>query len=320
MRIPLANVPRSALPQGALVALVVALVFAVFHFFGVTDVGYDARIATRSAFVWLWRRWEGEWNQSAFAIGHWVPLLFLLMLWSRRHDLRAAAGPAAPAGLAVVLIALAAHWVGARAQQTRLSLAAFALLAWAIPFYCAGGKLARRLAFPCAFLLFAMPLNFLEGAVRPLRTAAVQVSALLLAGFGLDIHALGSRVAQRGPRPFALDLADSAGSLYALLAVLAIALVGGYLLRLSLRRRLLLVAVTPVAFVTANVLRALAFALPAAAFGDASVERVFARWSGPVYFLAAILLLVLLPALLRTDKLKTWWRHALRPTPPGSVP
>lgn len=285
------DISRAERARGAQIALVIALIFALFHFFGVTDVGYDARIATRSAFVWLWRRWMGDLNGTWLASSHWIPLVALLLVWSRRHELRAAAGPASRIGLAFVLLALALHWAGARAQQTRLSLAAFALLLWAIPYYAAGWKVARGLAFPCAFLLLAMPLNFLDGATRPLRYLAVKFSALLLGGLGLNVGSGGAQVFSRVEQGFRLDLADPASGIYFLTALLAVLLAVGFLRRWTLPRFLVSVALLPVVCVAANVTRTVVFALAGEAFGAAAASAGFGSWSGSVMFMAALGLL-----------------------------
>ena len=290
MRWPLHPLIRPDLARGVWLAAVCALVFALFHFFGVTDVGYDPATATRSAFIWLGRRWRGDLDISWFATGHLVPLIALLLVWSRRRELRAAVAGPSRLGLACVVLALAVHWVGARAQQTRLSLAALVLLAWAIPCYAAGARVGRLIALPCAFLLLAIPLNFLEGLTRPLRFLAVHASALLLAGLGLNVEAAGSLVFSRVEHGFQLEMADHVSGFYPLTALLALVLANGFLRRWPVRSYVLWLALLPAVVVTANTLRALVFGLAGEAFAGASTGAAFARWS-PSFFLFTALVL-----------------------------
>jgi exosortase len=289
MRWPLHPLARTDLARGAWIAAVCALVFALFHFFGVTDVGYDPATATRSAFVWLGRRWRGDLDVSWFASGHLIPVVTLLLVWSRRRELRAAvAERASGVGLACVALALALHWVGARAQQTRLSLAAFALLAWAIPFYAGGGRVARVLAFPCLFLLLAIPLNFMDGLARPLRYVAVHLSALLLSGLGLNVDVAGSLVYSRVEHGFRLELADHVSGIYPAAALAALVLATGFLRRWSTARFAATLAALPVVIVLANTLRTVVFGLAGEAFGGAATAGAFARWSPSLFLLAAL--------------------------------
>ena len=289
MRWPLHPLARTDLARGAWIAAVCALVFALFHFFGVTDVGYDPATATRSAFVWLGRRWRGDLDVSWFASGHLIPVVTLLLVWSRRRALRAAvAERTSGIGLACVVLALALHWVGARAQQTRLSLAAFALLSWAIPFYAGGGRVARALAFPCLFLLLAIPLNFMDGLTRPLRYVAVQLSALLLSGLGLNVDLAGSLVYSRVEHGFRLELADHVSGIYPAAALAALVLATGFLRRWSTARLTATLAALPVVIVLANTLRTVVFGLAGEAFGGAATAGAFARWSPSFFLLIAL--------------------------------
>lgn len=279
------------LRQGAQVALLAALIFAAWHFFGATDIGYDAARATPSAFVWLWRRWMGEVDTTWFATSIWVPALFLLMVWTRRRDLQAAAGPTSRLGLAVVVLALALHWMGARAQQTRLSLAAFALLLWAIPYYLTGPAVARRLAFPCSFLLLAMPLNFLDGLTLPLRWLAVKLAALLLGGLGLNVTSGTAQVYSRVENGFHFDLADAASGIYPLAALGMLLLTIGFLRRWPWWRLAAWLALLPLVFVLANAGRTVLFGLGGEAFGPAAASAAFGRWS-PAFLLVIALALL----------------------------
>ena len=298
--------------QGAWVAILCGLVFALYHFFGVTDVGYDPAIATRSAFVWIARRWRGDLDTTWFASSHWIPLLTLLMIWSRRRELREEAGAPSALGLAAIAFALLLHWAGARAQQTRISLAAFALLAWAVPFHAAGARVARRLAFPCAFLLLAIPLNFFDSLAHPLRAVAVQLSALLLSGLGLNVAASGSLVFSRRDLGFSLDLADPISGIFPVTALLAGLLAFGFLRRWPWRRYVQWLILLPAVIVGANVTRTLAFALAGEAFGGAAAGAAFRRWSGAVFALAALALLGVLTWMRR--EVRTRWNALRRPS------
>ena len=168
-------------------AIIAALVYALFHFFGVTDVGYGRTLATRSIFIWLFRWWRPHsvtGNDMPFG---WIaPIVTLWMIWHARGELARAEKKPAWTGLALIALALAMHWLGARTEQTRISLGALVLLLWSIPFHIAGWRVARILLIPCAFLFLAVPLDFLDALTTKIRIISSASAVDLLRGLGIE--------------------------------------------------------------------------------------------------------------------------------------
>ena len=108
-----------------------------------------------------------------------VPLFSLFLVWRRRREIAAAAGPPSLAGVLLCLPLLALLWLGERGDQPRLSQIAVYGLLWTLPYACFGRCLARRLLFPVAFLVFTVPLGFLDFFTVRLRLATAWISALL---------------------------------------------------------------------------------------------------------------------------------------------
>jgi hypothetical protein len=157
----LAALSRSDLIRAGLTALIFALAVLLFHLQGNTT---DIRAFGRSAILWMVSWWRPEASAGTdYSHGWLIPLASIGIIWMRRLELLSLPKKVSRWGLAFVVMALLLHWLGAKAQQTRLSLMALILLLWAVPFFFYGGPTARLLMFPCAYLLFCVPMAFLDG-------------------------------------------------------------------------------------------------------------------------------------------------------------
>ena len=284
-----------------LIAAILLVIGAIYQFFGVTDIGYDAKRTTTSVFYWLFDRWRTDWNDTWYAHSHLVPLVSLFLLWLRRKELRAAPKSVCAWGLALIILALLAHWIGLKTQQTRLSLLSLVLLSWSIPLYLAGWRTARLLLFPCLFLIFSLPLNFFDSMTNPLRIMAATITAGLLGGLGLEIQRTGSVIYSPVEGGYAFDLADSSGGIFAVILIIIIGLLYAHLTRLRGWRFLALAAMTVPVAMLANVVRGLVMVLLAEALGATTAMPIYRSASGAVLLPCALLLIGLTARLLRID-------------------
>lgn len=259
--------------------------WALFHFQGVTDIGYLAHKANPSAFTWLFFRWQVDWHATHYAINFLAPALALWLLWRRRDRLRAGSYRVAWTGAAVVLLGLALHILGAKAQQTRLSLIGMVLLLWGAPWFAWGPLVGRTLRYPALALFFSLPLNFFDQALNPIRVAAARISAGLAAGLGLNVKAIGSLLVDGETGSWTLDLADSTSSIYALLALTLWTLFRAELRLPDARRKIWLLLWTPVLFVLATILRGAALALLAEGWSAPLAQTLHDRTPALLLFL-----------------------------------
>lgn len=254
----------------ALGGVIALLLVALFHFHGVTDLGYGKTMLTRSLFVWLQQRWViYTADQNDFPYGWAAPLVSLAMVWHLRHELAAVDKRPCLAGLALVLFGLLLHWAGARAQQSRISMAAFMLLVWAIPFYLYGWPVARRLLVPAGFLLFALQFDFLFLLVARLRATVAFVSTLLINGLGASAVRTDPTSLQAGGHVIAL--AQQPGGLRSIMLVTAAAIMLAWWRQRGLWRQLALVAAAPLLVMAGSVVRTVAHGLGGPMMGHAAV-------------------------------------------------
>lgn len=245
------------------VASIAALVAALFHFFGVTDVGYDPATSTRSLFVWLSRRWTSySATQDDFPYGWAAPLVSLWMIWRLRHELSSAAKRISYAGLALIILALLLHWLGARTQQTRITFAAFILLVWSVPFYLCGWRVARLLIIPACFLCFMIQLDFLTGFSLKFRQLQSDAAAFLLNGLGISIQRTANII-----KAGEVEIMTTAGpgGLRSIWLLFAVTLLAAWIRPLGKFRTLVFLTVVPAAAFLSAVFRVSATAMSASA-------------------------------------------------------
>jgi exosortase len=304
-----------------LAAVIVGFLFAMFHFLGntVADAG------GRSAFLWMYARWQDKisFGGADYSHGFLIPFVSLWAVWHKRHDLMAAPRSINASGLVLIVLALALHWIGAKMQQTRVSLGALILLLWAFPLYFCGWRFARHLIFPVSYLVFCIPLNFLDVIAFPLRIFATNVSVAVLHGLSIDVVQIGSSIRafdMMGTERWGVDVANPCSGLRSLLAMTALTAVYAYVTqRTLLKQWILFLSSIPLA-IAGNVVRIIFIGLIAESFGERVAVGIVHDYSGYVVFTVAILLMVSIGSILNTDLRWAWAgvrRLMTQPAPEG---
>jgi EpsI family protein len=184
----------------------------------------------------------------------------------------------------------ALHLFGYFVQQTRFSIVALLLFIWGVLALAGGRRWGRAALFPLAFLLFAVPVNFLDTAGFWLRLWVIDASYGLAHFAGLDVMRSGTQLfAPDGA--FQYDVAAACSGVRSLMALLALSLLAGYLhFRAGWLRGLMLLLSLPFTYV-GNVVRIAAVIFTAQWFGQKAGGWVH-EWAGFLVF-AIVLGLVL---------------------------
>lgn len=294
------GIPRSlslprAVPHALFGVLVVACVAVLYGLHGNAEA---VGVIGRSALFWMVRRWGGAGGDLSH--GWLIPLVSLFVVWTRRRELAAAPRRVCWPAALLVALALLLHVAGIRAQITRVSLASLVLLLWALPLFFYGAAVARLLIFPCAYLVFCIPMSFLDSVTLPLRLLASAASEALLNGLGIAVVRTGT-VLRSASGDFALEVADVCSGLRYLLAMMALSAPYAVLTqRTAVRRCALFAASVPVA-VIANVVRVVAIGLVASATDHETALRVYHDYSGYIVFAVGLGLLLGLGSVMRVD-------------------
>lgn len=279
-------------------ACVCGLLFFVFHFHGNSQ---ETATCGNSLFRWLESRWHGDFSYCCF-----LPLASLFAVWLRRRQIAEAPKRVFwPAG-ALFLFALALHWLGVLAQQPRISAAAFILVLFSLPSLFYGPGVAANLLFPCSYLVFAIPLNFIDSMTSPLRIFATRVAGFVLNGVGIAMTRVGSGLYSEEVGGF--NVAPECSGLRSLLAMTAlIAFYAWFSQKTLLKKWVLFLASIPIAIV-ANICRIVLVVVVARFFGRELALGLWHDYSGYPIFVISILLVLALDRLLNADWKNQWIR------------
>jgi exosortase len=244
-----------------------------FQVFGNATRGY---IDTASLFTW----WFRQWGIPQAELGHaWfvVPAALLLFAWNlRRFPARPEAEPLGwlpwLAGSSLL------HVLGFLVQQPRLSLLGLLLFPYALLRLSGRRGWAAAAVFPLAFLLLAMPLDFLGVLAFRLRQG-VSVAALWLSQLcGWEVQRSGTQLLS-AKGLYHYEIAAACSGLRSLAALAALCLLIGYLHLGRLRSRLALFLLSiPYAFL-GNLLRVWLIIAASELLGPTAGGRMHA-WGG----------------------------------------
>jgi exosortase len=296
---------RPTAVRAVLLLLVAAGVVLLYGVYGNAQEALHPRHG-KSAILWMVLRWQ---TGGEFSHGWFVPLVSIAMIWWKRRELAAAPVRANWGGLALTVLALLLHWAGVRAQLTRVSLLSMVLLLWSVPLYLYGWRVARMLVYPVAYLLFCIPLSFLDGITVPLRIMASAVSAHILNGIGIAVVRTGTVLTSVEPGGFRLGVADPCSGIRSLIAMTALAAAFAYFTQKTfLKRAALFVLAVPLA-VTGNIVRIISVAVVAETMGTEKAMKFYHDMSGILVFVVAVLLMISAGKVLKTDfrkKFRQW--------------
>lgn len=297
---------RDELMNIGFVSVIIGMLFLLFHLLGNTV----ENVESRSAFTWMIDRWGDKVSFGAdYSHGFLIPFVSLGVLWYRREQFFAATKNICVVGLYVIIAALIMHWVGAKMQQTRISLMSLIFLIWGIPLYFFGWQVAKLLIFPCSYLIFCVPLNFLDALSFPLQQIATTISFHMLNGLGIECDRVGTMLISPY---FQLNVEAPCSGLRSLLAMTALTAVYAYFTQKTFVKRWILFLLSIPIAVAGNIGRIISIALVSIISGQKLGAGLYHDWSGYVLFTVAISLMVAVARLLNVNyrELFSIWKKA----------
>jgi len=182
-------------------------------------------------------------------------------------------------------------------------LAAFAMVGMLIGLvWTLGGTLVvRKLAFPLGYLLLMIPLPFVERSTLPLAMFTGVCAGGLARFLGLDVNIVGNSVTLPNADLVIGAQCSGVNSLIALTALMALA---AYLLEGPLWGRIMLVVLSVPLAVLGNILRVASLLFVARAYNAEVAFIYYHDYSGLVFFVLVLLLMVPLTKLLQTRRVR----------------
>ena len=287
----------------AFVSILIGFLYVLFHLFGNTVENVDSK----SAFVWMIYRWNDTESFGAdYSHGYLIPFVSLAAVWHKKKELKAASKQICTLGLYIIIAALILHWLGAKMQQTRISLISLIMLIWSVPLYFYGWNVAKLLIFPCSYLIFCVPLNFLDGLSGPLQRVATDISFVMLTNLGIECEKIGTQLISPY---FQLNVEAPCSGLRSLLAMTALTAVYAFYTQKGLIKKWLLFLTSIPIAVAGNIGRIISIALVSITAGQQFGAGLHHDWSGYVLFSLAISLMIAFGRLLQIkyrDLFRSW--------------
>lgn len=253
-------------------------------------------LLTWPVWQWLWGEWMAN---SYYSHGILVPLVTLFLVIQRMRNDVSLSGKwqrGGNGGVAATAISLCffLYCLNGRAYY----LAAFAVVAlilglvWSLAdFYT-----LRRLLFPLTYLVFMIPLPFVEYATLPLALFTGVCAGSIVRFLGFDITIVGNAVTLPNANLVIGAQCSGVNSIIALTALLTLA---AYLLDGPLWGRCVLVLMAIPLAMLGNILRVASLLMVARAYGANAAFTFYHDYSGIVFFLGVFLLMFPLTRLLQ---------------------
>jgi len=242
-----------------------------------------------------------------YSHGFLVPFLSAFLLWQRRDRLRRIPRRPSSWSIAVVLFSLGLLFVGSLGAELFLTRISMLGVICGLIVYFAGWALLRAMAFPLAFLLFAIPIPVLiyNEIVFPLQFLASRFATNMLELLNIfPIMREGNVLIMPNMR---LEVVEACSGIRSLMSLLALAAGYGYLAERSVAVRwFLIVAMIPLAIVS-NGTRVMITALMAHYIGPQAAEGFMHEFSGWVIFVVATALFLGLHSLTVALRKKFGW-------------
>ncbi len=227
--------------------------------------------------------------------GWFIPAGTAYMLWNRREKLLHSRGKPSWAAWSLIILSILLFFTGARGGQDRLTQMAIVGLTVAIPWAAFGWRMAQWMILPAAYLIFAIPMGFLDTLTFHMRLFSTVLSSVVLNGCGFDVVRVGTAL-HSGPgsvHAFQFGVADPCSGIRSIIAIMAVtAIFGEITLNRTWKKWVLFFCSVPLA-VIGNLVRLVTTAMAGSFWGQ---DKGIA-WHDQAGFLVYLVVLLLVFAL-----------------------
>lgn len=233
---------------------------------------------------WLFERWTLSVWQHAH--GLLIPPVVGYFAYQELKPLAGLPRSSSAWGFLFLVPALVLHALDAGMHTQLLSAVALLLALPGLSLLLLGAPRTRAIAFPIAFLAFALPipLAFTEQVHWQLRQLVTAVTSTVIPWFGIPVFAEGTTLHMaRGT----LQVADACSGFSTLYAAAAVACLVAYSTNSPTRRAIVLLSAAPLAIV-ANLIRVIALVLLVVWYGGEILDTFVHPLSGMLTFAMAL--------------------------------
>jgi exosortase len=246
-----------------------------------------------------------EWSEfPSLSHGFAIPLISAYLLWHRRRLLAEAPVEGSIAGLPLIILALGMLVIGSLGGEPFVARLSLPLALLGTVLFLGGTRVTRHAWVPIAYLAFMVPLPYLTLRALTYRSQLFDAGLTATALGWLGVPVLRDGVMLHLAN-MTLEVAADCSSVPAIAALLAL---GGAYAQMQPRPAWIRVALTlsaaPLGLLS-NIVRLIVTSLGAYYLGPIALNNVIHKFNGTSVFLATVVLLVVLDALLTRI-----WRRA----------
>jgi exosortase len=262
-------------------ALLLAIVITLVYFFG---FAYIFISGTRSTAYWAWEAWNPGMNQEHSKL---VPLISLFLVWYHRAEIAKAPKHGSNNGLIYVGIGVLLFVLSARCLQPRMALMSLPFLLYGSVLYLWGKNVARIVLFPCAFLIFTIPVAAMEQATFKLQFAITGIVGFLSHLLGINIQAIGTTLTA-ADGSFNFEIAEGCSGIRSLTAMTMLVSVYVHLTQNRLWKKITIFLSSLVFAIIGNAGRIFTVILVARFYDPQIAGGIYHDYSGYVFFPIAV--------------------------------
>jgi exosortase len=266
--------------------LLVTLIATLIYFFGFVPLFIKGTFVNGvcSTAAWAWQAWNPGMNQEHSKL---VPFISLGLIWYHREKIRQAPKQGSNKGLIFVAIGILLFVLSARCLQPRMALASVPFLIYGSVLYIWGPIVARIVLFPCAFLIFLIPVAAIEQATFRLQFVITGLVGFLSNVFGIKIDAIGTTLTA-ADNSFNFAIAEGCSGIRSLIAMTMITAIYVHLTQDKLWKKLVILAFSVVFAIAGNVGRIFTVVLVAKFINPKLAAGIYHDYSGYIFFPIAL--------------------------------
>lgn len=238
-----------------------------------------------SAARWARAAWNPEGNQT---YGCLVPPIALGLFYYHREALARAPGGGEALGLAPLLLGVALFALSVRCLNPRMALASVPFLLYGGIRFVWGRAASRAILFPCAFLVFMIPVAALEQATSGLQFLVTGTVGWLSRLLGISILTLGTTLTATDGS-FNFEIAEGCSGIHSVTAMMMLTAVYVHLTQDRLWKKVLIFSGSLVFAIFGNIGRIFSIVLLAKYYDRKLAAGLYHDYSDVLFFPAAIL-------------------------------
>ncbi len=275
-------------------ALLLTIAGTFVFFFGALHLFVNG---SETAARWAWLAWNPEQDQEHSVI---VPFVFVWLVWYHWPEILKAPKGSSLLGLAFAGVGILFFLTSTRCLEPRMALIALPFLFYGAILFLWGKAIARILMFPCAFLVFLIPLGPVQQLTFFLQHFVTDIVSVLANIVGISNHASGTTLSgQNGS--FHFEVADGCSGIHSIIAITMLSTIYMHLMESQLWKKVVIVFFSVVFAIIGNIGRIFTILLVAKIFNADIAGGKYHTISGYLIYPFAILAMIGLSSLLNID-------------------